>query len=743
MIYEGMPMHLHTCHQPGGSMEGHIYNAKKLGMRYIRFTDHDTRTGKKKSAVESFDFFRGVLKIEDENSTYGFDAFGGAEIFSENGAMKLSFSNEGNEYKKGGASFSSSGTKHTVSLIAQVDVTLGLKIKTAGDAHVYLDVRLSQRPPDHKPAHLIYAFGDYEPKGILHSVIKPIRETEDGIYRLALSDDMRELWEIGGLDNVFDTLLITVEARDGGSAECIVDRFEIKRKYTYDDVIVRQRKIADKIGEKYGVKPFVTTEISGAGQHKNVFSTSVPVIDYEKRGYSVTEEEAVEHVKRYGGIFAYNHPFENEKYKALKDLTEDEVRAYVEEESASLIEKKVYGATLMEVGFPCGRGCFGLSEYLSLWDKLSLAGIFITGYGDSDSHYNDRRWFDGNNFASWIAVPKKAEFPVSEEVLIRSMKAGDVYMGDPVLLKSEVSFTSGMARMGSVIIAEKEPRKMYFSLKNASVGSLIRVIVDGELLIEDRVESEGDYSLDFELEYKNKVSFARVEMYDENGRCIMLTNPIYLVSADVISGVAEERRFCNYVLREKADAERFSAPYTEDIEIPSGVYEIKGKKLLHIGDTHSENYPYFKRLIELVSPDIILHTGDLADEVKAGRIPYTGYEYERKIRHILKTLEESGARVIIVPGNNDIREVIERLIPTAEVYAKNSVIEIDGIEVRVGHQVTQLTYDRQWAFYGHGFTGEKWSYSQNEEGKECRFNACLGAFVVSLSENKFYMISVP
>ncbi|MBQ5800937.1 MAG: metallophosphoesterase, partial [Clostridia bacterium] len=487
----------------------------------------------------------------------------------------------------------------------------------------------------------------------------------------------------------------------------------------------------------------VTTEISGAGQHKNVFSTSVPVIDYEKRGYSVTEEEAVEHVKRYGGIFAYNHPFENEKYKALKDLTLEEVRAYVEEESASLIEKKVYGATLMEVGFPCGRGCFGLAQYLSLWDKLSLAGVFITGYGDSDSHYNDRRWFDGNNFASWIAVPKKAEFPVSEEILIKSMRAGDVYMGDPVLLKSEISFTSGNARMGSVVIAEKEPRKMHFTVKGPRANSLVRVIKNGELFIENKIDSEEDYSLEFELSHEGKVSFARVEMYDENGRCIMLTNPIYQVDEDMISEIAEERTHCNYVLREKADAERFSSPYTENIEIPSGVYEIKGKKLLHIGDTHSENYPYFARLIELVKPDIILHTGDLADEVKAGRIPYTRYEYRAKIKHILEALRKSGARVIIVPGNNDIEEVIKELLPEAELYKKNSVVEIDGVEVRVGHQVTQMTYDKAWAFYGHGFTGEKWDYSQNEPGKECRFNACLGAFVCSTSENKFYLIRVP
>lgn len=44
-IYHGIAMHRHTCHQPGSSMEAHIYNAHQLGMQYIRFTDHDTRVG--------------------------------------------------------------------------------------------------------------------------------------------------------------------------------------------------------------------------------------------------------------------------------------------------------------------------------------------------------------------------------------------------------------------------------------------------------------------------------------------------------------------------------------------------------------------------------------------------------------------------------------------------------------------------------------------------------------------------
>lgn len=523
-------------------MEGHIYNAKQLGMRYIRFTDHDTRTGKKKNPIENFDFTLGEAIVKDERGTYGFESFGDPTVSFSDGKMKIVTTSVGNEYHSAGVDFMSKGTKHTVSLIAEVALTLGMKFETFGDAHLYLDIRLSQRPPEHIPAHLIYSFDEFCGGEGPHTVRLPIAESEDGIYRLNLSDDVRSLWEIGGLDNVFDTVIITAETRDGGSVEILLDRFEIDAKYGYDDVIVRQRTVAGEIGKRYGVKPFVTTEISDAGQHKNVFSTLVPVIDYEERGYSVSEWDAVRHVKEHGGIFAYNHPFENNKYKKLKNLTREDVELAVIKEAASLISTRLYGATLMEVGFVEGRGCFTLQDHLRLWDILSLAGLFITGYGDSDSHKNHQSWFEGNNFATWVAVNESIPFPVPEEELITSMKAGNVYMGDPVFLKSEISFTSGKAPMGSVVPPVEGGNEMTFRIDTPTPGSTVRVIVDGKELISEKIASAEEYSLEFKFIPEFAVSFARVELYNTDGRCIMLTNPIYVVDMNVFLGDVPEER---------------------------------------------------------------------------------------------------------------------------------------------------------------------------------------------------------
>ena len=44
--------------------------------------------------------------------------------------------------------------------------------------------------------------------------------------------------------------------------------------------------------------------------------------------------------------------------------------------------------------------------------------------------------------------------------------------------------------------------------------------------------------------------------------------------------------------------------------------DIKGPVLLHISDTPSEIYPYIFKIIDILKPQYIFHTGDLADNVK-------------------------------------------------------------------------------------------------------------------------------
>ena len=195
------------------------------------------------------------------------------------------------------------------------------------------------------------------------------------------------------------------------------------------------------------------------------------------------------------------------------------------------------------------------------------------------------------------------------------------------------------------------------------------------------------------------------------------------------------------VSRESVDAAYFAKPWEGPVEAP----DLSGfeHKLLHIGDTDSDCYPYYRALIDRVKPDIILHTGDMADEVKVGRIPGTRYEYLSKIRVLLDILHQSGAEVMIVPGNNDLREEIVRMAPEARVYPANERVVIHGVPCRVGHEVMDMTFDLPYAFYGHGFTGETWAYEKNKDADFRRFNVVWSAYVLDVKNGKDVRIFTP
>ncbi len=734
MKYYPMHMHLHSCHQPGASMESHIYNAKKLGMRYIHFTDHDTRTGRKQNPVTFFDFSRNSLKYDDaKGQSVAWELVGEPLYIFENGVLTLT----GNE-KSSGITLVTSGKRHTWALLSEVILTFEFDHECDENSRIIFDIKLSQRPPDHKEAHYKYIIGSLSENTSFCICETSLAPSENRIYRLNLSEDIARCPEVGGLDNVFSTLSIILE----GNAKISLHRFEIENKYNFDEVIVRQRELADIIGAKYGVKPFVTTEISGAGQHKNCFSSCVPVINYAEHSYKLPEEEAVEHILSNGGIFSYNHPFESDKYKR-KEFSREQINEIIEYETERLADNNVFGAALIEVGFPEGRAQFSLADHLRLWDNLSLRGIFITGDGDSDSHFSNRSWFDSNNFATWIAADESIPFPIPEEVFIRSMKEGNCYMGDPVYLRGEVKFTCEDRHMGSLIRTDKEKTSLKVDLKDIKQGSIVKIVLNGEYIFEEIIAQSGNYSKTYEIKLDKEIMFSRIEMYNSDGRCILLTNPIYFVKSDYKCYIPPERAAYEGSLRQRRDTEVISSIYEEEIKLPEWLGKTEGKTILHIGDTEHYHYPFYRKLVSEVKPDIIIHTGDMSDEVKVGRMSERLEEYIYKISFMRDILLSADAELIIVPGNNDIPEEIKKLIPSAKILKVNSVIEIDGEECRVGHQVMKMTFDKKWSFYGHGFTGDTWSCDDNDAGKECRFNACLGAFIVSIKEGKFFKVDFP
>ena len=190
---------------------------------------------------------------------------------------------------------------------------------------------------------------------------------------------------------------------------------------------------------------------------------------------------------------------------------------------------------------------------------------------------------------------------------------------------------------------------------------------------------------------------------------------------------------------------RVRAYMAHGVELPKEIAESTSFKLLHIGDTHSEAYPFYEDLIQKVKPNVIVHTGDFVDEVKAGRMINTEEEYETGLIKLARILKESGAdKIYINPGNNDIPALMKKHLDFAEYVEPNSQIEICGITCTVGHECYLTTKESQWSFYGHGLTGETWSPDKNSDlNSICRFNVTWGAKVFLLPDMKMFNFREP
>ena len=197
-----------------------------------------------------------------------------------------------------------------------------------------------------------------------------------------------------------------------------------------------------------------------------------------------------------------------------------------------LLDHAAWGARLMEVGYPQGRGG-SLADYLRLWDILTAHGLFLTGYGSSDSHDITKNWFSGNNFCGFFLLDAALPDPAPESAFLDAMKAGRAYTGDPTRLRCEVEFAAadGLPMGGVRRCAAGDTLALRFAMAQTEPGWRFRC-VKNDAPPEERTLSGGAFAFETALTAASPVSFARCELYDETGRCILLTNPIHLVTGE-------------------------------------------------------------------------------------------------------------------------------------------------------------------------------------------------------------------
>ncbi len=455
----------------------------------------------------------GFKHIKEENGEYKFS--------EKQDKISLDFCVRENGYEE---FYLYSATKaHSDPLSSEVKVSLDADISLTGRSEFSIEFILSAQPPTYKQAKLIYCMGENLTDKKENTVRLPFpAKSEDGLYHFDLTNDTLD--EIGGLDNALCYINLILRS-ENGNADVSFRGFKFDHKLNFEEVRQRQASIAQVLEKRWGVKAFITFEVSGAGHHKNCYTTSVPCIDYAALDYKVTEEDAIKHIADHGGIFCYNHPFTEWKRDSL---SEDEKQKVVCTLIDKFAENKVLGATLMEVGFPYEKEDFYDRHYLSLYDGITSRGIFITAIGDSDNHHaSESGWTKSNNFAVFAGLYEDEE--PTEENIANAFKRRSVWCGNPVLIKNMSLFANDKFAFGSIFTGEN--LKVCFSANKISCNGYAIRIVNGKE--DSRIPfRDGQVADSHTLLCNERYNFIRYELRDEDDVLIALSNPVYLVKSE-------------------------------------------------------------------------------------------------------------------------------------------------------------------------------------------------------------------
>ena len=612
--YVSAQLHCHSSIEGPASIGAHCYEAKRAGVEVVWITDHDTRISLDIGGpfVDRFDFESPEIwssvqraKVGGQPNTVGvgwevshqdpgFD--GGASLTKEtcyrgsqslrlegkvnpdapahvpttgsyavsashpaitpDAAVRLSHvATDQDDWQYLMLDFKADSKMHSRPLFsgACLGVAVRLDEATEQDAEAWLDLTLTEQPPDLKQGRLRYLLWGDPQKHELH----PRRD--EARYRVRPSPlksppgawtrheiDLRKDADavaldghhLGGPDNALIGIRLTLRVRNAGRIRLHVDDLTIAHEVAGNDLRTRQRALAHTLAEKHGVVCHVAQEISRAGQHKNAWGLGVPLLDYAATPAGFSHEQGVDWARKHGGVFSLNHPFNRYNRVELDDPQREKI---IEEMIETYVGSGASGANTLEVGFPAGRHNFPLDYYFRLWDGLSRAGIVIAGSGSSDAHSARVGWQNGNNFATNIRADA-----TDEDALLAGLRARDLYPADPIRFRSRLSFGDDAGhRMGEAVnVRDAEERAATIAFDRAKPEWALVWVLNGERQTPVHLR-EGSVSETLRFSTRaDKPTWVRAEIWDPTcapdgtplerpessplkGRCIAFTNPIW------------------------------------------------------------------------------------------------------------------------------------------------------------------------------------------------------------------------
>ncbi|EFQ24436.1 metallophosphoesterase family protein [Aminomonas paucivorans] len=127
--------------------------------------------------------------------------------------------------------------------------------------------------------------------------------------------------------------------------------------------------------------------------------------------------------------------------------------------------------------------------------------------------------------------------------------------------------------------------------------------------------------------------------------------------------------------------------------------------LLHVSDTPSSTYGYLRRVLQRIRPLWLVHTGDVADEIKLELWPNSRDCYRDRVRKLARILREEDVPCIVAAGNHDDPEILEDLLPCRRIIRRGETLDLGPLRIRLGHYYRDVAAEPEAVnLFGHDLT---------------------------------------
>jgi predicted MPP superfamily phosphohydrolase len=176
--------------------------------------------------------------------------------------------------------------------------------------------------------------------------------------------------------------------------------------------------------------------------------------------------------------------------------------------------------------------------------------------------------------------------------------------------------------------------------------------------------------------------------------------------------------------------------------VPADLHEneLNGKKLLHISDTPASFFSELARIISILKPDYIVHTGDLVDNIKLELFPGSLWRYEREVKKLIHILEQSSAdKIYISIGNHDDLQVVRSACQRSHIIEASEIVEIESSKFAISHYPEEIIKNHaDYNLFGHSLLLK----SGFSEGR-LYLNGIMDIHLIELDSMKYYSYPYP